>query len=180
MLEIQNIATNEIFELPKDVVKKNFIFSYCSTCHSTQGTTIDESITIYDWKFYFMSRRWLWTAATRTTELDNVMFYDYVEPELNHDLIKAYFKRRVENYKEQDKERTKERIPKDVLDKYITYDWFLKYVNNCCPECNNTFYIGFRDGNTYTNITAQRLDNSLYHTLDNIQPMCKNCNCSLR
>ena len=52
-------------------------------------------------------------------------------------------------------------------------------VNKICPSCNNTLYIRFRDGNTYTNITAQRPDNSLYHTMDNIIPMCKHCNCSL-
>ena len=71
-LLLKNIATEEIYELSKDVVKKHFIFDYCSTCHSTQGATIDESITIYDWKFYYMSREWLWTAVTRATSLDCV------------------------------------------------------------------------------------------------------------
>ena len=178
-IEIENLATGEEHELPKDIIRKHFIFNYCSTCHSTQGQTIDENITIYDWKFYYVTREWLWTAITRATSLDNVYFYEYVEPELNRDLIYAYFKRRVEGYKKQDVERSNERLPKEVINNYITPEWLMNSVNKICPSCNNMLYIRFRDGNTYTNITAQRSDNSLYHTLDNIKPMCRMCNCSL-
>ena len=109
------------------------------------------------------------------------IFYEYKERELNNDLILAYFKRRVAGYKQQDMERTKDRLPKEVIDNYVTPEWLDSCANKICSgKCNNMLYVHFRDGNTYTNITAQRLDNSLYHTLDNIQPMCKNCNCSLR
>ena len=54
----------------------------------------------------------------------------------------------------------------------------MECVNKFCPICNNELYINFKDGNTYTNITADRIDNTQYHTLDNIQPCCKICNCS--
>jgi len=124
-----------------------------------------------------MSREWLWTAVTRATSLDDVYFYDYNEPELNQDLITAYFKRRVEGYIEQDLTKVK-RLSKKVRETYVTPEWLVNCVNKNCPLCNNLLYIGFRDGNTYTNITADRVDNSLYHTIDNIQPCCKNCNCS--
>jgi hypothetical protein len=125
-----------------------------------------------------MSRQWLWTAITRATSLDNVYFYEYNEPALNKDLVLSYFKRRVEGYKEQDVERTGKKLPKEVKDNYVTPKWLVECVNKCCPVCNNELYIGFRDGNTYTNITADRIDNSLYHTLDNIRPRCRMCNCS--
>jgi len=129
-----------------------------------------------------VSREWLWTAITRATSLDNVYFYEYTEPELNKDLVHAYFKRRVNGYKEQDLERTKaKRLSSEVKESYVSPEWLINCKNKLCSKegCNNQLYIGFRDGNTFTNITAQRLDNNLYHTLDNITPMCRTCNCSL-
>jgi len=32
--------------------------------------------------------------------------------------------------------------------------------------------------NVSSDITAQRIDNTLLHILNNIEPMCINCNCS--
>ena len=84
-ITILDMIFEEKYKLPLKTVRNNFIYNYCSTCHSTQGETLEDNITIYDWKFYFTSREWLWVAVTRTTSLDNVYFYDYVEPELNHD-----------------------------------------------------------------------------------------------
>ena len=104
--------------------------------------------------------------------------YEYAEDEFNNDWIISYFKRKVENYKDQDINRTHNTIPKDIIKKYVTTEWRMGCVNKCCPICNNQFFIDFRDGNTFSNITADRLDNSLYHTIDNIQPCCKICNCS--
>lgn len=175
-LILQVIASDKKYE--NTDARRKFIFSYCSTCHSAQGQTLDECIAIYDWKFVFISSCWLWTAVTRATSLDNVYFYKYTEGEFNTDLIKSYFKRKVESYKEQDVFRTNDKIPKDIIKKYVTAEWLMECVSKLCPICNNELYIHFKDGNTYTNISADRVDNSLYHTLDNIQPMCKICNCS--
>ena len=71
-LILQDIAGDKKFEVKIADVRRRFIFNYCSTCHSSQGQSIDEAITIYDWKFAFISREWLWTAVTRATSLDNV------------------------------------------------------------------------------------------------------------
>ena len=161
-------------------VRTRFIFSYCSTCHSSQGQTLDECITIYDWKYFFITAQWLWTAVTRATSLDNVYFYKYTEGEFNKDLITSYSKRKVDAYKEQDRTRTNNRIPADILKNFATTEWLMECVNKFCAKCKNDFYIDFKDGNTYTNITARRLDNSLYHTLDNVEPRCVICNCSER
>jgi hypothetical protein len=177
-LILQDIAGDKKYEVKITDARRKFIFSYCSTCHSAQGQTIDSNITVYDWKFPFISPCWLWTAVTRATSLENVYFYKYAEDEFNTDLIASYFKRKVENYKEQDVTRTNDKIPRDILKKYVNAEWLMECVNKFCPICNNELYINFKDGNTYTNITADRVDNSLYHTLDNIQPMCKICNCS--
>jgi hypothetical protein len=82
-LILQDIACDKKYEIKITDVRKKFIFSYCSTCHSAQGQTLDECITIYDWKFAFISAQWLWTAVTRATSLDNVYFYEYAEDEFN-------------------------------------------------------------------------------------------------
>ena len=55
-----------------DIIKKHFIHSYCRTCHSFQGSPSDGKITIFDWKFYFVNRKWAHTAVKRATELKNV------------------------------------------------------------------------------------------------------------
>ena len=60
------------FEVKLADVRTKFIFNYCSTCHSSQGLSIDESRTIYDWKCFSRTAEWLWAAVTRATSLDNV------------------------------------------------------------------------------------------------------------
>jgi hypothetical protein len=175
---LQDIASDKQYEVKIADIRKKFIYSYCSTCHSAQGQTLDQTITIYDWRFPLISAEWLWTAITRATSLDNVYFYEYAEDEFNKDLITSHFKKRVENYKEQDVFRTNEKIPKYILKKYVTAEWLMNCVNKFCISCGTEFYINFKCGNTYTNITADRIDNSLYHTMDNIQPLCRVCNSS--
>ena len=88
-LKIQNIKTIDTYEVPFNIIRKHFQFSYCSTCHSAQGSSIDESITIFHWIFYFTSREWIWTAVTRAKSLDNVYVYDYSDDELNDICLKC-------------------------------------------------------------------------------------------
>ena len=44
-------------ELNKELIRKHFIHSYCRTCHSFQGSSISDKITIFDWKFFFVNRK---------------------------------------------------------------------------------------------------------------------------
>ena len=41
-------STDAVYTLRKDLVQKHFIHSYCRTCHSFQGSSIDDAITIFD------------------------------------------------------------------------------------------------------------------------------------
>ena len=50
--------------------KKNFVHNYCRTCHSFQGSSIDDAITIFDWKFTHVDRKWIYTSITRATDLN--------------------------------------------------------------------------------------------------------------
>ena len=47
-LECDAITLNNTLLVPIDTVRKNFIHNYCRTCHSFQGTSLDERITIFD------------------------------------------------------------------------------------------------------------------------------------
>jgi hypothetical protein len=154
-LRIKNITSSDVYEVPLEIIRKNFQFSYCCTCHSVQGSSINESITIFDWKFYFTSREWIYTAVSRATNFNNVYFYNYVEPELNMNLVKAYFNRKIKGYKQQDNEAERP-ISKD---NYVTVDWLLGCVNQYCFNCGNHLYLNFKDGVTSTNVTADRINN---------------------
>ena len=55
-------------------IEEHFIHNYCNTCHSRQGSTIKKPITIHQYDFHYVSRKWLYTAITRATHFDNISF----------------------------------------------------------------------------------------------------------
>ena len=69
---IKELHSTTALELKLEVINKHFIHSYCRTCHSFQGSSIDGKITIFDWMFFFVNRKWIYTAVARATELKNV------------------------------------------------------------------------------------------------------------
>jgi hypothetical protein len=175
VLRIKHITTGSIYDVPLDIIRKNFQFNYCATAHSVQGSTIKESMTIFDWKFYYTDREWIYTAVSRADNWKNIYFYDYVEPELNHNLIIAYFNGKISGYKSQDNAAGR-LISKEF---YVTAEKLESFANRKCFNCRTHLYLDFKDGNTITNITADRIDNDIAHQLDNIRPCCRSCNCSL-
>ena len=74
-LECDAITPNNTLLVPIDAVRKKFIHAYCRTCHSFQGTSLSDRLTIFDWKFAHVNRKWLYTSVTRATELTSVLFY---------------------------------------------------------------------------------------------------------
>ena len=91
---------------------------------------------------------------------------------MNQNLIKTYFERKIKNYRSQDSDANRT----INTNNYVNADWLIKNVNNRCVSCNCDFYISFDTGNSGSNITADRIDSSKDHNLDNIQPMCRYCN----
>ena len=177
-LTIQDISSNETFDVPIDIIRTKFMFNYCQTCHSLQGSSIDKSITIFDWGHHFVDAKWLWTAVTRATELNNVYFYDYTDKGFNEDALTKYFNKKLNGYIYQDTKA------KRVIDKdnYITVEWMMNAIKCPCRNCGNEFDISMptpSNINVKTNFTAQREDNSKAHHLDNIKPFCILCNTSL-
>ena len=147
------------------------------TCHSLQGSSVDDNITIFDYKFKHVDRNWLWVATTRATYLNKVYFYNYkADNDLYDTLINSYFERKILQYIKQDKEA------KRIIDKdnFVNIEWLTRCINQHCRQCNTDLYIDVND-NQYisSNISANRINNDVAHHLNNIEPMCVNCNCSL-
>ncbi|MFM7978479.1 MAG: C-terminal helicase domain-containing protein, partial [Candidatus Fonsibacter sp.] len=75
-LIITDQSINESYTVPIKYIKANFIHGYCRTCHSLQGSSISREITIFDWELFYTSRKWIYTAATRATDLNQVFLYN--------------------------------------------------------------------------------------------------------
>ena len=163
--------------VPLSRIQSSFIHAYCSTCHSYQGSSIEGNVTIFDYKFHFTSRNWIWVAITRATDLNNVLFYEYDDDQMNVLLIRDYFKRKSEGYKRQDRTANRE-----LSDKYVDAEWFMHRVTSkCCSTCGIDLSVSInKKGLISSNITAQRLNNSICHSIANCIPMCKHCNCSIK
>jgi len=82
-------------------------------------------------------------------------------------------------YIKQDREAGREIRDYFECNKYINISWLKNCINRCCGGFGNKFTLDIDDNlNVTSDITAQRIDNSLPHSLDNIEPMCVICNCS--
>ncbi|MFM7980952.1 MAG: hypothetical protein ACKPKO_16705 [Candidatus Fonsibacter sp.] len=68
-VEGSTITLSNAMTLPVNLINKNFVHNYCKTCHSFQGTTIKKAITIFDHKIVYVSRKWLYTAVAKATDL---------------------------------------------------------------------------------------------------------------
>ena len=88
-------------------------------------------------------------------------------------LIKSFFKNKIKGYKEQDRQAKREMNKEH----YVNVDWLIECVNKYCISCGNHLYIDFQDGNTISNITADRINNNDDDDIYNIRPCCKWCNC---
>ena len=137
-ITLQNIANDEDqFMLFEAIVDNNFIYSYCATCHSSQGASVKGSITIHEYDLPIASREWLWCAITRCVDFNQVKFYkncDY-EKQMTKNMIMRYFKNKVENYKLQDR-RSQREINEE---EYIIPEWCLKMFQSRCEKCNTAF-----------------------------------------
>ena len=180
---LKNVKTEILQSLRVEKIRSNFIFAYCSTCHSAQGSSIDGDITIFDWNHFLVRdyKEWIWTAVSICRDLNKVKFFKYsdnINDGFNEQCIKSYFARKIVNYKEQDK-KAKREIPKNNYVN-VNVQWFIDNISNNCNYCGCGFHTDMNNGNISAKLTAQRKDNELTHTLNNIIPYCKRCNCSCK
>ena len=88
----------------------------------------------------------------------------------------ALLEKKVEGYKLQDRRANRAIEQKN----YVTVGWLMKAFGSCCGNCGDVLtYTIDDDGKIETTLTAQRMDNTAVHQLDNILPYCKWCNCAM-
>ena len=170
-ITLQNIANDEDkFMLFEAVVDNNFIYSYCATCHSSQGAGVKGSITIHEYNLPIASREWVWTSITRCVDFRKVRFYNNAsfDKQMDRNMIMRYFKNKVENYKLQDRKAGRETNEEE----YITPEWCLTMFKSRCEKCNTALNIEVKQGKLCSNFTAQRLCNDYGHHLDNCCAYC--------
>ena len=61
-VETQDIKSKAIFLTNTTTLDKHFIHAYCATCHSSQGASVDKSITSANW----INR--IWSAVSGYTQ----------------------------------------------------------------------------------------------------------------
>jgi hypothetical protein len=178
VLEDESIGAK--YNLPSALVDKHFIPSYCRTCHSFQGSSIDDEITIFDSDFWFVTRKWVYTAVTRATDLNKVQFYMrpprnelavHGTPDGEQLVLCKFLDLKVHNYMMQDKKAGRE-----ITDNYVTTRWLKAQYGKTCPNCGDAFRFEFTDGTVESNLTADRIDCSECHHMNNVVPMCVSCN----
>ena len=91
--------------------------------------------------------------------------------------MQKYFQMKVENYKEQD-----ENAGREIDNDYVTAEWIEEEfkTNRVCYICKELIEFEIKDDHVHSNLTLDRIDNSIAHTKDNCQICCKWCNCSKR
>jgi len=176
---------NSIFTFDLKMLPKYFGLPYANTCHAVQGLSIDEPMTIFDANTPYASREFVWTAITRATKLSNVTFYLHSEEEVSRltgTKKKQYFEYKVQNYKSQDARSNRTYNIKE----YITGEWIMKQAeqicHNRCPTCSAPFEIEILEPeySLKSNITVDRINNTLAHIKSNCAISCLRCNVTKR
>ena len=176
---LQNIHTNKLYHTSIATLNEHFRYAYCATCHSSQGSSVDKSITIHEWqKQHLITREWLYTSVTRCTDINKVMFYKSEEKddELNEATLMRYLENKVKRYKIQDLKAGRNVEDAD----YIDAKWLYDRINSRCNRCGCGFEFDVKCGEVVSNLTAQRLDNNQNHCKDNCIIYCTYCNCSAK
>ena len=177
-LTLQVCGSDITLNVDINIIKNNCTYDYCRTCHSFQGASIEGNMCIFDCDFHYVNRYWLWTAITRAKQLDCVYFFmnDNRNEKHENKLVDCYLTKKVAAYKKQDARAN--RII-DVNIPFVSEKWLSSCFGKCCSLCGATFSYDIHNGAVSSNLTANRVDNSLHHYVNNIQPLCKVCNCSL-
>ena len=63
-------------------ILKHFKLPFCNTCHSLQGLSVDEKITLFDCNLPYVDRNFIWSAILRVRDLNNIIYFEHSENEV--------------------------------------------------------------------------------------------------
>lgn len=164
--ESSNLEYNNV----KNMWLKNFSYPYAFTGHSLQGDTIDKPIVIFDSEFEHVSRKWLYVALTRSSDLNNVYVYS---GKLVTKISTSDIENKIVGYIRQDVSAHRGYNEK----KYVDVDWVIKqskFQMHRCSCCNEV--MNLRNDGGMLDWTIDRIDNEMGHVKNNCTLMCLHCN----
>ena len=176
-ITIENIKDKKKYTLTEELLNKHFRYGYCATCHSCQGASINNNITIHEWdRSYLVSREWVWTSLTRARDFNKVAFFknEKAEEKMEQQLLINYLKNKIDGYKKQDLKAGRELNENNFVD----VNFCMERLKGTCQKCGGDFHIEIKKGTLSSNFTCQRVDNNFSHTKDNCVAYCCYCNCS--
>ena len=118
-------------------------------------------------------------SMSRNRSLDDVSVYVHTDEELRkmkYGSRANYFEDKIKGYKCQDDAK------KRTIENFIDVGWFFAQMkaHKKCERCGDAFYITNFDGKTNRNVTADRLNNNLCHSVENCRLLCLKCNRQIR
>jgi len=168
------------YNVKDKIIMTHFSPPHAHTCHSFQGLTTSEKVTLFDFDSRWASSNWVWTAITRADNLDNIQLFDGIMREPSTPEILEYFEDKVEGYMRQDNAKNRTWTEKD---KYVNAEWIYRAWKKCrheCPECRQETLVVYynKNGTLSSNITVDRPGSPNHgpHIKGNIQIMCLPCN----
>lgn len=182
LLKINN-DTFTIYEPVEEVKIKlkikylvNFRHPYCNTVHSVQGMTMKDNYTIFNCDSPYVTRNWVYTALTRTDDMSKITIFQTSNQSIDLSAkikIKHFYKNKCDMYKNQDK-----KMQRVIDDTYINEEWILKQleINKSCSVCREPYETICENGYIHSNVSVDRIDNTLAHIKSNCRLMCVSCN----
>ena len=96
---------------------------------------------MFDYNHWRVTKEWLYTAITRSTDLNKVYFYksscDVKDDVLNTNCVYSYVCRNVKGHKE--KEHAAKRKVKHKH--FMTADCLMERLSGCCSECGMELHL---------------------------------------
>ena len=137
---------------------------------------MDDDIVIYDWCKWYCCKNWYWTVITRARYLNRVKFYKYDadENDMSKIRVETYFKNKIMNYEEQDKN-----AGRDVEDgNYVDVDFLMNLMNTQCEKMVMNHWLLILKMARFHQILAVKELKKILRTSRIIVGLCVQCNCA--
>jgi hypothetical protein len=161
---------------PLKQLQRYFRLGYATTVHSSQGATISEPFTIWEWER--MSRQLRYTAVGRAKSLDQVNLAP-MQPRYQEDVDEdaeeaRVIQQKLRTYKRQDVDVGR-RHPWSAYPSKEDVLASLHAADYKCEHCQCSMRVVHKPGDL-AQWTLQRKDNSRGHLVGNVVNYCLECN----